>query len=227
MTTTTIEPTQPQSGLLPAAPRDVPWRGIGAPSAVRTATLADRQAVHATLTRAFEADPVARWAFPEPGSFADRFDGLLTYLGGRAFEYGTARVTADGLGAALWLPPGVGPDDASLLDHLMRSVPPLRLAATLEILGEMDTYHPSEPHWYLPFLGVDPAAQNGGRGSRLLEHHLRLCDLEGWTAHLESSNPANIPLYQRHGFRAVGRIQRGDSPPITAMTRRPKSPSHP
>jgi ribosomal protein S18 acetylase RimI-like enzyme len=201
-------------------------RRTAAPVQVRTATLADRQAVHAILTRAFQADPVARWVFPDEGTFAEHFDGLLTYLGGRAFEYGTARVTADGMGAALWLPPGVGPDEASLLDHVMRSVPLDRLAAMLEILGEMDTYHPAEPHWYLPFIGVDPVAQNGGRGSRLLEHQIWLCDQEGWTAHLESSNPANIPLYERHGFRAVGRIQRGDSPPVTPMTRHPKSPTH-
>jgi hypothetical protein len=38
-------------------------------------------------------------------------------------------------------------------------------------------------------------------------------------AYLESSNPANVPLYERHGFRALGTIQAGSSPTIFPMLR--------
>jgi GNAT superfamily N-acetyltransferase len=30
------------------------------------------------------------------------------------------------------------------------------------------TYHPAEPHWYLPLIGVDPAHQNNGHGAALM-----------------------------------------------------------
>jgi hypothetical protein len=36
---------------------------------------------------------------------------------------------------------------------------------------------------------------------------------------LESSNPANIPLYERHGFSVLGTIQVGSSPSVFPMLR--------
>jgi hypothetical protein len=41
-------------------------------------------------------------------------------------------------------------------------------------------------------------------------------------AYLESSNPRNIPLYQRHGFEAMGEIQVGAAPVVTPMIREPR-----
>ena len=58
-------------------------------------------------------------------------------------------------------------------------------------------------HWYLPLIGVDPFHQRKGYGSALLRHVLRLCDRDGTPAYLESTNPANVPLYERHGFRVL------------------------
>lgn len=70
-------------------------------------------------------------------------------------------------------------------------------------------------------MGVDPALQGKGYGSALLNHALQQCDQEGCLAYLESSNPRNIPLYQRHGFRIIGEIQSGTSPTMAAMLRAP------
>jgi ribosomal protein S18 acetylase RimI-like enzyme len=56
----------------------------------------------------------------------------------------------------------------------------------------------------------------------LLTQALARCDADGLPAYLESSNPRNIPLYQRHGFEILGRIQVGDSPVLTPMRRPPR-----
>jgi hypothetical protein len=45
-------------------------------------------------------------------------------------------------------------------------------------------------------------------------------DREEQIAYLESTNPANIPLYQRHGFEVIGTIQVDEAPPIFPMSRR-------
>ena len=71
-------------------------------------------------------------------------------------------------------------------------------------------------------LGVDPAHQNEGVGSLLLRHVTDRCDRDSTLAYLESSNPRNIPLYERHGFEIVGRAQAGQSPVITPMLRKPR-----
>jgi ribosomal protein S18 acetylase RimI-like enzyme len=83
----------------------------------------------------------------------------------------------------------------------------------------MGGYHPTEPHWYLPLIGVDSAHQGRGYGSALLRHALRQCDQDNVAAYLESSNPANVPLYERHGFVVLGTTQVGSSPPFIPMLR--------
>jgi hypothetical protein len=39
----------------------------------------------------------------------------------------------------------------------------------------------------------------------------------------ESTNPRNVPLYERHGFERLGTIQSGSSPPLFPMLRRPRA----
>lgn len=88
------------------------------------------------------------------------------------------------------------------------------------VMGELDNYHPhDEPLWYLPVIGVDAPSQGNGLGSAMLKHALWLCDEEGTRAYLESSNPANISLYERHGFEVMGRIEVGSAPPVHPMIR--------
>jgi ribosomal protein S18 acetylase RimI-like enzyme len=55
-----------------------------------------------------------------------------------------------------------------------------------------------------------------------MRHATERCDRDGLPAYLESSNPRNISLYQRHGFEVVGRIQAGTSPVMTPMYRKPR-----
>jgi ribosomal protein S18 acetylase RimI-like enzyme len=86
----------------------------------------------------------------------------------------------------------------------------------------MAKYHPSEPHWYLPMIGVDPAHQGKGHGDALMVHALRRCDRDRVPAYLESTNPRNISLYLRHGFQALGTIQVASSPTLVPMLRRPR-----
>lgn len=56
----------------------------------------------------------------------------------------------------------------------------------------------------------------------MLEHTLKVCDADKKLAYLESTNPANITLYQRHGFELVGEIQAGSSPVLYPMRREPR-----
>jgi hypothetical protein len=53
----------------------------------------------------------------------------------------------------------------------------------------------------------------------LLRHALQRCDRDHLPAYLESSDPANIPLYQRHGFVLQATLQVGSSPPLFPMLR--------
>ena len=191
---------------------------------VQVATEAERDAVGAILTLAFSGDPATRWTWPEPKTFIEAFPHFATAFGGAAFGKGTA-LRVGSAGAALWLPPGTEPDDAAL-DALMQRTADIGTAVDgPELMRQMADYHPKEPHWFLPLLGVDPAHQNQGVGSALLKYVTDRCDRDGALAYLDSSNPRNIPLYQRHGFEIIGRAQAGNSPVITPMLRRPQQRS--
>jgi len=142
-------------------------------------------------------------------------------LGGKAFTHESAYYADDYAGAALWLPPGVKPDDDAISALMQRtSAAPLEDVSTL--FEQMERYHPQEPHWFLPFIGVDPSHQGEGYGAALMKHALIPCDRDGVPAYLESRNPKNVPLYERHGFDLLGTIQVGTSPPIFPMHRRPR-----
>jgi ribosomal protein S18 acetylase RimI-like enzyme len=188
-------------------------------SAVRETSAAEAERAMATLLLAFATDPAARWSLEDPAQYLASFPDVVRAFGGRAFAHGTAWHVEGFVGAALWLPPGVGPDEEALLAIMQRSAPAERQAELSAVFEQMGSYHPSEPHWYLPLIGVDPVHQRNGHGAALLRHALDRCDRDHALAYLESSNPANIPLYQRHGFEVLGAIQAGSSPRIVPMLR--------
>jgi ribosomal protein S18 acetylase RimI-like enzyme len=183
---------------------------------VTTVPAADVERAVAVIVLAFSTDPVARWGYrDDPQQYLAHFPDFVRAFGGRAFAQGTAHRVNGYAGAALWLPPGIHPDDAAL----GASLPAERPAEVDAVFEQMARYHPSEPHWYLPLIGVDPLHQHKGYGSALLRETLRRCDRDHVAAYLESTNPANIPLYQRHGFELLGTIQVGSSPPLFPMLR--------
>lgn len=138
-----------------------------------------------------------------------------------AFERGTAHRVGH-VGAALWLAPGVYPDGEKIGVLMAETIPPALQKDGEMLMEQMNRFHPQEPHWYLPLIGIDPAHQGKGLGAALFQHQLAICDRDGAPAYLESSNPRNIPLYERHGFEALGRIQAGSSPIMVPMLRRPQ-----
>ncbi len=159
-----------------------------------------------TIVLAFATDPVARWCWPEASQYLTAMPRFIQAFGGQAFDHNTAWWSDDFEAAALWLPPGVGPDEEGIMALLHQTIPEQRHPAVLAVLEQMGASHPAEPHWYLPLIGADPGFQNQGHGSRLLRLALDRCDREGLPAYLESSSPRNIPLYRRHGFEAATEI---------------------
>jgi GNAT superfamily N-acetyltransferase len=100
----------------------------------------------------------------------------------------------------------------------------LRLPAALQLLSAMEKVHPSEPHYYLEFLGTRRDRQNKGGGSAVMSVMLERCDLEGVPAYLESSNPRNVPFYARHGFVERGPVAAPKGGPVLAtMWREPRA----
>ncbi len=96
------------------------------------------------------------------------------------------------------------------------------LSTYLSLFEKTSVYHPSEPHWYLPLIGVDPAQHGKGIGTKLMSRALAVCDRDKKLAYLESANPANLSLYERHGFRLLAEVRVGQSPAKYPMLREPQ-----
>jgi ribosomal protein S18 acetylase RimI-like enzyme len=173
----------------------------------------------ATLVTSFADDPFIRWLFPDANQYLSAFPLVLKYFAGAAFEHATAYRTADFSAAALWLPPGVSPDEAGLGQVLQDWVDASSLEQVFAVMEQVGAGHPEEPHWYLPATGVDPRSQGEGEGTALLEQSLRSCQQTCRLAYLESTNPTNVPFYQRAGFEVIGEIQVDGSPLLTRMLR--------
>ncbi len=187
-------------------------------SSVRIASPEDRDAIADTLLLSFSTDPCVRYIFPTPQAFTANWPTFVLAMGGRGLEHGAGFITEDDAAAALWLPPGIEPDLETMLG-LLASAPPEKLPVVAEVGEQIRSFHPQEPHWYLAAVGVDPARQGEGLGSALIKAGLRLCDEQGLPAYLESSNPRNVPLYERHGFEVIGLVQPADYPPLYPMLR--------
>lgn len=190
-------------------------------SSIKIATPSDQDDAIAALILAFSADPAVRWMYPNPHQYLTYFPQFVRAFGGRAFEQGTAYCIDGYTGVALWFPPECEPDELNVVELLQRSIPNSHQADVFAVFKQMEHYHPSEPHWYLPLMGVEPTRQGKGYGSALLEHVLTQCDRDRTIAYLESSNPTNLALYKRHGFELLSTIQVGTSPPIFPMLRKP------
>jgi GNAT superfamily N-acetyltransferase len=175
--------------------------------------------VIATLVSAFAEDPVERWMFPEPEGYARDFPEFVAAFAGEAFRSRTVWALDERAAVAVWMPPGVEPDEDAIVSVVRRRISAALHADLFAVLEQMDEGHPRFPHWYLPWLGVRPDRQGAGLGGRLLAHCLGRVDEDRLPAFLETPNPRTVPFYERHGFVVAAVAQAGACPPITMMLR--------
>lgn len=67
--------------------------------------------------------------------------------------------------------------------------------------------HPFDPHWYLAVLGVEPALQGQGLGTRLLDGLRALVADRPGPIYLESDRPESVAFYRARGFEVLGELR--------------------
>jgi GNAT superfamily N-acetyltransferase len=77
---------------------------------------------------------------------------------------------------------------------------PLRI---LNWVGEWARRDPTEPHWHLGPVAVEPSLQGQGIGTVMLNAFCALVDTTCAASYLETDKRENIRLYQRFGFAVV------------------------
>ena len=169
----------------------------------------------AVLAQAFHTNPGFTALLPDD-SPAERLalcTPLLRSFVAATDRYGHVELIEDGdavQAVALMFAPGQYPEP--LRFQLMTAWPVLRIglrrARRFELMDRfMRKHHERAPHWYLWFLGVLPALQGRGLGSRLLRSLNQRAARDGVPCYLETDKPSSVRLYERHGY-VVQRTER-------------------
>jgi GNAT superfamily N-acetyltransferase len=129
-------------------------------------------------------------------------------------------------GVAAWAPPEAAePGDrsrrlariASLEVDALFPRAARRLRAGFETLAAS---HPTEPHWYLAFVGIDPAQQRQGLGRTILAPVLARADDAAVPCYLETPFPDTRAFYRTLGFEETCQLHPvPGAPAIWTMTR--------
>jgi ribosomal protein S18 acetylase RimI-like enzyme len=184
----------------------------------------------AMLGRAFDTDPLWQYLFPDPTKRPDQIAWLFERTMRVIAPLGASYVTQGGEGAALWVPPGHGPE-IDLWAGLRAGFAWTPFHIGFECLHrlwqvEMDILRRQraevrEPDWILSAIGVDPAFRRQDVGSALLNHVLTRIDQGHGACHVITHNPANVPFYEHYGFCVVKRDAIFEGGPFVCSLRRP------
>ena len=178
------------------------------------------EAASNALMMGFSTDPFQRWLMPDPTIYYKNYKKWTINTCKQSFLEEGVFGDENNYGTAVWFPPGFDIDFADV-SETYKEIPKDRKVEAFkmfEMMGESRVHDA----WYLEYLAVDPSKQGSGLGSLILKESLKVIDELGEAAYLESSNPQNMSLYERFGFRFLKKIQVGSSPQINTMFRQPK-----
>jgi GNAT superfamily N-acetyltransferase len=185
------------------------------------------------LTRSFLANPNFVDLFPEEEARARALPHVQRACLRDALGVGRVYAASFGdelLGVAAWLPPGGLPlsplRQLRALPDMVRvlAAAPRSLGRLLRFTAGVTKFHPAQPYWYLEAVGVEPAAQGRGIGTRLLEPVLARADEAGQLCYLETMTERNFAWYRTLGFevRSAGVSFTPGGPPNWTMVRHPR-----
>jgi GNAT superfamily N-acetyltransferase len=201
------------------------------PIEVRTAAADAVPKVAAVLADAFISDPV--FTFLLPGSL--RLKRRLRRMFAVEMEQyvlpngGTVWTTSGYDGAVAELPPGAWEMPKSITGkETLRWVWAFRtrLPLAIRVQQAMEKRHLREPHFYVRTVGVRPALQGQGVGSRLMQPTLERADSAGLSTYIEASSERSAALYERLGFLHMGVLELPEGGPPVWLMRRPSAGAH-
>jgi GNAT superfamily N-acetyltransferase len=190
-------------------------------TAIPTSTITtsdDVEATVAALIASYVDDPFMRWLFPDTKQYLRSFPSFVLTFGGKAIVRQSAYLAGQNWAAALLLPPRIRPDPYAITELISWTLPKSQHDAFSEFSNRGARYQPTEPHWRLALMGVDPNYRRRHIATSLLKHSLLACDAAHLPVYLEAS-PMSVALYQKEGFEPLGEIRIGAIPPLVPMLR--------
>jgi ribosomal protein S18 acetylase RimI-like enzyme len=183
------------------------------------------------LARAFHEEPLMVYYLPQSAVRLQALPIFMLITLRYSLAFGEVWTTPGHDGVACWLPPGktemggwgliracLGTFPLHLLLPVLPGSRPDGLAAVSlqrrwqflkkldHIEKELDRIHAEVtpgPHWYLLILGVEPARQGQGLGSRLIAPKLEQVRSTGLPCYLETMTELDVAFYRKNGFQVA------------------------
>jgi len=195
---------------------------------IRPASATDLPALRTVCALAYVDNPLMRWVLPDD---ATRPDACAAWLGPSLERYLAAglvdvlTVDDDVVGLAAWRLPGGDPAGSGAVATLPRPAGVLaalvgeeRATQVLHALRAGGALAPRPAGPYLNYLAVHPAHQGHGLGGALLRHGRTATAALSGTPWVATTDPRNVPFYERHGFVAAGTVPLGaDGPTLQVL----------
>ena len=173
------------------------------------------------LGRAFFADPLYTYIYPDGDERRNRLSYDFAFLTRYGHRFGIVIVTPERTGCAIWLPPGETaflPERAAQVS-IPFATPPLSDGAQARwdtFIGTIEPMHHQlmpDPHWYLVVVGVEPAHQGQGIGSAVLAPIVAQANHVHQPCYLETLQAKNLSFYKKHGFAVVNEVDLPEAGP--------------
>jgi ribosomal protein S18 acetylase RimI-like enzyme len=186
----------------------------------------------AMLTRAFFDDPKLIHLLPDITAKKELSRYLFEFELQYGMNYGDVYTTSPSVeGVAVWLPSSKSEvtfwrafrsGGMRLQNQLGKTVMD-RLMSFSQAIDNLHKKHAPYRHYYLFFIGVDPAYQKKRVASRLIAPLIGWLDMQKLPCYLNTQNEKNIGLYEHFGFRVIEQLVLPDSGIVhTAMLRNPQ-----
>jgi ribosomal protein S18 acetylase RimI-like enzyme len=172
-------------------------------------------AAGAMLTRAFFDDPKLTHILPEVSDRIERSRFLFEFELRYGMLYGDVWAPSEGAdGVAVWLPSATSEmtlwrvfrAGGFALPKQLGKEGMDRLISFSAFVDQVHKEQAPQPHYYLFFIGVDPALQKNGIARRLIRPVLHWLDAQGLPCYLNTQNGKNIGLYEHFSFHVIGQL---------------------
>jgi ribosomal protein S18 acetylase RimI-like enzyme len=186
----------------------------------------------AMLTRAFSDDPKLTHIMPDIAVKKELSQHLFEFELQYGMNYGDVYTTSPAVeGVAVWLSSTKSEitfwrafrSGGRVLQKRLGKKIMDRVMSFSTAVDTLHKKHAPYPHYYLFFIGVDPAYQKKRVASRLITPMLGWLDMQKLPCYLNTQNENNIGLYEHYGFQVIEQLVLPDSGIVhTAMLRKPR-----
>jgi ribosomal protein S18 acetylase RimI-like enzyme len=180
---------------------------------MRRAEQSDKDLIINILVKSFDDNKSVNYIVKQDNKRALRMRKLMEYSFDVCNLFGDVFLTEDKRACALIVMPDKKKTTLKsiLLDaKLALSVIGLsNIKKAMNRESTINKLHPKEPFYYLWFIGVDPAEQNKGIGTKLMTDVINEAANKGRSIYLETSTLKNIPWYEKFGFTIYNKLDFG------------------